>query len=56
MVNLRCGVGIVPKLVVEKSLLKDRVWFLDREPLLDPYPVGMCIQKKKMNAALIRAF
>jgi LysR family positive regulator for ilvC len=56
MVSLGYGVGIVPKLVVEKSPLKNRVAILARAPLLDPYSVGICIQKKKMNSPLVRSF
>jgi len=56
MVSLGCGIGIVPKLVVEKSPLKNSVSILPRAPRLDAYAVGICIQKRKMNAPLVRAF
>lgn len=56
MVSLGCGVGIVPKLVVEKSLLRSNVKILNVKPDLDPYHVGICVQKRKMKSSLIRAF
>jgi LysR family positive regulator for ilvC len=56
MVRLGCGIGIVPKLVVEKSPLKNSVLILALDSLLDPYTVGICVQKRKMNSPLIRAF
>lgn len=56
MVSLGCGVGVVPKLVIERSPLQKSVVILRHAPLIDPYSVGICIQKKKMNSPLVRAF
>lgn len=56
MVSLGCGVGIVPGLAIENSSLKDRITILDIKPQLAPYDVGICIQKRKLNSRLVRAF
>jgi LysR family positive regulator for ilvC len=56
MVALGCGVGIVPKLVIEKSPLKNTVSILKKQPLLNPYTVGICVQARKIHSPLVRAF
>lgn len=56
MVSLGCGVGIVPRLAVENSPLQNRITRLEVKPVLAPYDVGICVQKRKMNARLVRAF
>jgi LysR family positive regulator for ilvC len=56
MVTLGCGVGVVPGLVVENSPLQSRIIRLQGKPVLAPYDVGICIQKRRMNSRLIRAF
>jgi LysR family positive regulator for ilvC len=56
MVSLGCGVGIVPKLVIDKSPLRSKVTILAVKPALHPYHVGICIRKKKIKSPLIRAF
>jgi LysR family positive regulator for ilvC len=56
MVALGCGVGIVPKLVIEKSPLKNTVSILRKQPLLNPYTVGICVQTKKIHSPLVSAF
>jgi LysR family positive regulator for ilvC len=56
MVSLGCGVGVVPKLVLENSPVRKDVSLLDVQPELPPYSVGICIQKRKREGKLIRAF
>jgi LysR family transcriptional regulator, positive regulator for ilvC len=56
MVSLGCGVGIVPSLVVENSPIQNRINRMDVKPALAPYPVGVCVHKRKMNSRLVRAF
>jgi LysR family positive regulator for ilvC len=56
MVALGCGVGVVPSLVVENSPLQDRIIKLKVTPVLAPYNVGICIQKRKKRFRLVRAF
>ena len=56
MVTLGCGVGVVPGLVVENSPLQSRITRLQVKPVLAPYDVGICIQQRRVNSRLIRAF
>ncbi len=56
MVSLGCGIGLVPGLVVDKSPLRDTIRVLDFRPQLEPYHVGLCIQKKKESNPFVRAF
>jgi LysR family positive regulator for ilvC len=56
LVSLGCGVGIVPKLVVDKSPLRGEVRTLDVDPPLDQFRVGVCTQKRRIGSPLVRAF
>lgn len=56
LVSLGCGVGIVPKLVVDKSPLRGEVRPLDAEPRLDHFHVGVCTPKRRLQSPLVRAF
>ncbi|MBF0378701.1 MAG: LysR family transcriptional regulator [Desulfamplus sp.] len=56
MVSLGCGVGVIPKLVLEKSPLKDEVAILDVLPELTPFSIGVCALKKNMDNPRIKAF
>ncbi len=48
LVNLGCGMGLVPKLVLEKSPLARDIDLLDNMPKLPPYEIGLCIRKKNL--------
>ncbi len=56
MVSLGCGIGIVPKLVLEKSPLKEQIRILPGAPQLAPFTVGVCTAKKNMSNPIIQAF
>ncbi len=56
MVSLGCGVGVVPKLVVEKSPLLAEVRILENGPELQPYVVGICALARRLESPMIRAF
>jgi LysR family positive regulator for ilvC len=56
MISLGCGVGVVPKLVLEKSLIRHEVTILDDAPVLTPFTIGVCTNKRNMNSPLIQAF
>ena len=55
MVHLGCGVGVVPRLVMEMSLLKDEVRVLDVEPPLEPYDVGLAVHRRRLAVPIVRA-
>ena len=56
MVRLGCGVGIVPRLVLERSPFRDEVAVLDNAPELKPYDVGLCTSKRNLQRPSVSAF
>jgi len=56
MVSMGCGVGIVPRLVLEKSPLQDQVKILEVSPGLAPFSVGACILARNMRNPVVHAF
>ncbi|TFG62137.1 MAG: HTH-type transcriptional activator IlvY, partial [Spirochaetales bacterium] len=56
MVRLGCGAGVVPKLVIENSLFQDEIRILGLKPALEPYEVGLCVHKRRMDSPIVRAF
>ncbi|MDH3982345.1 MAG: HTH-type transcriptional activator IlvY, partial [Kiritimatiellaceae bacterium] len=49
MVRLGTGVGIVPKLALERSPFRDEVTIIKKAPKLDPYVVGLCSSKRNLK-------
>jgi LysR family positive regulator for ilvC len=50
LVNLGCGLGLVPRLVLEKSPFSQEIAILDGVPELPPYEIGLfTIQKHLIN-------
>jgi LysR family positive regulator for ilvC len=56
MVRLGCGVGVVPRLVLENSPFRDYFAILEKAPALAPYSVGICVQKRRLRSPLVSAF
>lgn len=56
LVSLGCGVGVVPKLVVEKSPLRSEVQVLDVEPRVGEFRVGVITERRALKSPLVRAF
>lgn len=56
MVSMGSGVGIVPKLVLEKSSLKGEVEIVEIEPNLKPFVVGACTTSANRQNAVVQAF
>lgn len=56
MVALGCGVGIVPKVVVENSPVKDRVQYLADVGEIEPFDLGVCCLNQSRAQPLIKAF
>ena len=51
-----CGVGVVPKLVLDKSPLKNDVRVLEVEPLLGEFHVGLCAARRSLASPVVSAF
>jgi LysR family positive regulator for ilvC len=56
LVSLGCGVGIVPRLVVDKSPLRSEVQVLEVEPRLGEFRVGVCTERRSLKTPIVRAF
>jgi len=56
MVGLGLGVGVVPRLVLDNSAYRDKLQTLDLEPALDPFPVGLCALRQRLENPLVLAF
>lgn len=48
MVSLGCGLGLVPRLVLEKSPFFDQVRILNESPELPPFVIGLCTREKNL--------
>ena len=56
MVSLGCGVGVVPRLVLEKSPFQGQITVLAISPELAPFSLGVCTVKKNLRNPKILAF
>ncbi len=56
MVALGCGVGVVPKLVLDKSPLKEQIDLLTVKPEMESFSIGICTMKKNMLLPQVDAF
>ena len=55
MVSLGFGIGLVPRLVLEKSPFYEQVVILDQAPQLPPFIIGLCTRKKSLVNPRIKA-
>ncbi|MGE4534159.1 HTH-type transcriptional activator IlvY [Halomonas sp.] len=55
MVGLGFGIGVVPKIVLDNSPLRERVRILPVKPELPHYDVGLCVLERRLRSPLIRA-
>ena len=55
LVNLGCGVGFVPRLVLEKSPLGDGVRILEEPPGAAPFEIGLCTLERGMANPRVKA-
>ena len=55
MVSLGCGIGLIPRMVLEKSPFFDRVKILDKTPQMPPFVIGLCTRKKSLTNSRVKA-
>ncbi|HEY3503265.1 MAG TPA: HTH-type transcriptional activator IlvY [Actinocatenispora sp.] len=55
MVALGCGVGVVPRLVLDTSALATRLVTVPARPALDPFRIGLCVRRGQLRAPLVAA-
>jgi LysR family positive regulator for ilvC len=56
LVALGVGVGVVPRLVLEKSALRDRIAEIDVRPALLPLRIGVCVRPRALDDPVVAAF
>lgn len=58
MVALGCGIALIPSVVVDNSPepVRNRISTLDNISMVEPFELGVCVQKKRLNEPLIEAF
>ncbi|WP_392565088.1 HTH-type transcriptional activator IlvY [Utexia brackfieldae] len=57
MIALGCGVALLPKVVIENSPDRIRERILEwPKNLVDPFEIGVCVQKKRLSEHVIAAF
>lgn len=55
MVRLGTGIGIVPRLTLERSPFRNEVAVVKNAPKLDPYVVGLCSSKRNLKRPAVKA-
>jgi LysR family transcriptional regulator, positive regulator for ilvC len=55
LVALGCGVGVVPKLVLDNSALRGRVKELNVRPALPTFRIALCIRDRSITNPIVRA-
>ena len=55
MVSLGCGIGLVPKMVLENSPFFNQVKILDGTPKLPSFIIGLCTRKKNLANPRVNA-
>lgn len=56
MVALGCGVAIVPQIVLQHSPMNNQVSLLSLPYPIEAFELGICVQQKRLQEPLIRAF
>ena len=58
MVALGCGVALIPGVVLENSPepIRNRISVMDNMTMDAPLPLGVCVQKNRLDEPLIAAF
>ncbi|HVT75789.1 MAG TPA: HTH-type transcriptional activator IlvY [Acidimicrobiales bacterium] len=55
LVALGCGVGVVPRLVLEKSALRDHIVEVPVRPMLRSFRIGLCVRERSLSSPLVGA-
>jgi LysR family positive regulator for ilvC len=55
LVALGCGVGVVPRLVLEKSALRDRIFEFTVKPALRSFRIALCVRDRSLSNPVVGA-
>lgn len=56
MVALGFGLAMLPDVVIKHSPMNSQVSYLESDTPIEPFDLGVCVQKKRLNELLIKAF
>ncbi len=56
MVNMGCGIGVVPELVLQQSPLESQVVIIENGPELSNFSVGICTKTKNLKRRIVQQF
>ncbi|TCP97330.1 LysR family positive regulator for ilvC [Cricetibacter osteomyelitidis] len=56
MVALGFGLAMLPDVVIKHSPMNTQVSYLETDIPIEPFELGICVQKKRLNDPLIKAF
>jgi LysR family positive regulator for ilvC len=55
LVALGCGTGVVPRLVLDHSAVRERLTVLDVDSPPDPFPIGLCVRRADLRRPQVAA-
>ncbi|MFJ5304657.1 hypothetical protein [Streptomyces sp. NPDC088350] len=55
LVALGCGTGVVSRLVLETSAVRERPAVVPAEPPPEPFPIGLCVRRADPRRPLVAA-
>lgn len=56
MVALGCGVALLPDVVIKHSPVANQVSYLNLNKPIEPFELGICVQTKRLQEPIIKAF
>lgn len=56
MVALGCGVALLPDIVIRNSPMNTQISSLNLDLPIEPFELGICVQKRSLELPLVRAF
>ncbi|QRI83252.1 HTH-type transcriptional activator IlvY [Glaesserella parasuis] len=56
MVALGCGVAMIPDVVVQQSPVANQISHIQLETPIDAFELGVCVQQRRLQEPIIRAF
>ena len=56
MVALGLGVGVVPELVLEQNIMRDKLRIIDAKQSMRAYHIGLCVKESGLDNPTTRAF
>ncbi|WP_256960578.1 LysR substrate-binding domain-containing protein, partial [Streptomyces scabiei] len=55
LVALGCGTGVVPRLVLDHSAVRDRLTTIPTDTPPEPFPIGLCVRRADLRRPQVAA-